>query len=343
MAISKRLDEKLARIHADPAKSKDFMICDAKDPDMGGGVGYPGPINGADGKPTGRYFSRAQFLQQIRDIVKQDIVDVMLMSVSNAHHLVIEERLFDGSGMTPAIRANDTTDIWGPRGSRYAETPSLPFRTPVIEHAMYGRIDAPAGSPVIGTGLGLYSVTFMNDSEIDTRSLAAFRDFRIEAERKGFRYFLEVFNPNVDARLSDEVGRYVNDCIIRCLAGVPAPARPLFLKMAYNGPRALDELVEHDPHLVPGILGGGAGTTRDCLELVHKAKKHGGRLVLFGRKIRLAEDPLALIALMKKVADEEVTSAEAVRVYHDGLKKAGIPALRAPEKDSEITEAVLKA
>jgi len=48
-----------------------------------------------------------------------------------------------------------------------------------------------------GADLGLYSVTFLNDLHQGRQTLLAFKEFREEAERKNFRYFLEVFDPNV--------------------------------------------------------------------------------------------------------------------------------------------------
>ena len=36
----------------------------------------------------------------------------MLMSVSTSDVLAVRERLFETSPITPAIRANDTSDIW---------------------------------------------------------------------------------------------------------------------------------------------------------------------------------------------------------------------------------------
>ena len=42
----------------------------------------------------------------------QDQVDIMLMSACTNEMLVIHERLFDHSPVTPAARTNDTTDIW---------------------------------------------------------------------------------------------------------------------------------------------------------------------------------------------------------------------------------------
>jgi hypothetical protein len=41
--------------------------------------------------------------------------------------------------------------------------------------------------------------------------------------------------------------------------------RPVFLKIAYHGPTAMEELASYDPHLVPGILGGSSGTTYDAI------------------------------------------------------------------------------
>ena len=39
-----------------------------------------------------------------------------------------------------------------------------------------------------------------------------------------------------------QMGDYVNDCIIKAIAGQTKDERPLFLKIAYNGPKAMEEL-----------------------------------------------------------------------------------------------------
>jgi hypothetical protein len=341
--MARRLDEKLARIQEDPSGSREFMICDAKDGDMSGGMQSPGPAYDDQGRPTGRFKTRADHLDQIRAIVRQDIVDLMLVSAWALEQLAMRERLFEGSAVTPAARMNDTTDIWKPRGSSYATHPARAFATPSIDHVMYGRLDPEPDDPVVGADIGLWALTFNDDIDQDLRSLEAFREFRIEAERKRFRYFLEVFNPNVAGAVKpEEVGSFVNDCLTRCLAGMPSAARPLFLKVAYNGPRALEELVAYDPSLVVGILGGGAGTTRDTFELLHQVRRHGARLVLFGRKINLAEDPLAIVALMRRIADGGIGPEEAVRAYHGELQQAGLRPLRPLEDDLRVTEPVLQ-
>jgi hypothetical protein len=134
----------------------------------------------------------------------------------------------------------------------------------------------------------------------------------------------------------------VNDCILLCLAGVTKADRPQFLKIVYNGPRALEELASFDPSLVIGVLGGGAGTTRDAFELLQQAERHGARVALFGRKINLAESPLAIIALMRGVIEGALTPAEAVRSYHAELKKRGLTPTRLLEDDLIVTELALK-
>jgi hypothetical protein len=323
-----RLDDKLARIHSGAYKRSDFIIADAKDPDMGPGLHAVGPAT----KNGEQHFkTRAEFLDSIEEIVKQDVVDIMLTSVSNLEKLV-KRNVFAGSGVKPVIRANDTTDVWRHRGASFHHQPSQPFRSASLKHV----------KPL--TDLGLYSVTFTNDIDADIASLEAFREFRADAEANGFSYFLEVFNPNVERGLTPEtMPQFVNDAIIRCLAGLTEAERPKFLKIAYNGPRALEELASFDPDLVVGVLGGGAGTTRDCFELIHQAEKYGARVALFGRKINLAESPLDVVRLMRAVADGAISPSEAVKDYHAALEKQGLKPTREIAVDSAITETVLKS
>lgn len=338
--MTKRLDEKLERIRRDPGGAKDFIIADAKDADMAFGVAAPGPARDEKtGEALNRWKTLEEFRQQIRDIIEQDIVDVMLLSASNVEQLAIREGLFTGSAITPAARANDTTDIWVVRGGCYPKQPSRPFRSATIDHIKYGHLEDDHSRPVSGADLGLYSMTFANDLEHDLKTLEAFQAFRVEAEKKRFRYFLEVFNPNVDTGLEPEkVGAFLNDHIARCLAGVTEAGRPLFLKIPYNGPEAMEELVAYDPNLVVGILGGSAGTTLDAFQLIHDAKKHGARVSLFGRKINLSEHPLSFIECLRHVADEEMTPKDAVKKYHDALERLGIAPLRALADDLELTD-----
>lgn len=337
-----RLDEKLARIRAGNYTPKDFIIADAKDGDMGSGVTAAAPEWNPDGTIRRRR-TRSEFLDQIEAIVRADLVDIMLVSASNLE-LLHERGAFADGRVKPAIRANDTTDCWGGvRHNRYTSQPSQPFRTANLARVMYGTARPVSGSPIVGTDLGLYSVTFLNDVDRDLAALQAFRAFRDEAADVGFKYFFEVFNPNVDAGFSlAEKGEYVNDSILRALAGVVKADRPQFLKMPFNGPRALEELCTFDPDLVVGVLGGGAGTTRDTFELIAQAERHGARLALFGRKINLAEHQETIIRMMRRVAEREIAPGEAVRAYHAELAKLGIRPHRSLEEDLVVTEVPLQ-
>ena len=336
-----RLDEKLARIRAGKYTRADFIIADAKDGDMGPSMTSTGPKRAKDGSFT-RHHTRPEFLQNIRAIIDQAVVDIMLVSASNLEALH-EAGAFHKSVVKPAIRANDTTDIWVVRGAGYSKLPSRPFRSANLARVMHGGLDASPEVAVTGTDLGLYSITFNNDLDRDYASLEAFSAFREDAARNGFKYFLEVFNPNVATGIDPEqLPFYVNDCMMRCLAGVTKADRPQFLKIPFNGARALDELASYDPSVIVGILGGGAGTTRDCFELLNQAEKYGARVALFGRKINLAEDPLAMVSFMREVAGGNIAPAEAVKAYHASLASNGIKPLRDLAADNEITEKVLK-
>lgn len=339
--VAKSLDQKLAAIHADPSGSREFIIADAKDADMAFGLAAPGrsPEHHAG---EGRFRTLEEYRQQIRDIVHQGVVDIMLMSTSTSDALVLGERLFDNSHITPAVRANDTTDIWVARGASYVAEASRPFRTALLDHAQCGHVDCAPEERTRGANLGLYSVTFNNRLDEDQASLEAYRVFREEAERKGFRHFLEVFDPNAPQGLSPEqVPTFVNDNIARALAGVAGPGRPLFLKVVYHGPRAMEDLVAYDPHLIVGILGGAAGTTYDAFKLIAEAQKYGARVALFGRKINSAESPLAFVQFLRLIVEGAITPEDAVPAYHAVLAKLTIKPARSLADDSVLQTAVM--
>src|SRR5260370_20256733 len=188
----KSLDRKLAAIHADPSGCREFILADAKDADMAFGVGAPGlSPERRDGEQ--RFRTLDEYREQIRQIARSELVDIMLMSASTSEVLTIGERLFDGSPVTPAARANDTTDIHILRGGSLHESAARPFRTAALDHIQCGHLDCPPGERTPGADLRLYSLTFHNDVDLDRQTLEHFKLFREEAERKGFRYFLEVF------------------------------------------------------------------------------------------------------------------------------------------------------
>src|SRR5205807_8714760 len=132
---------------------------------------------------------------------------------------------------------------------------------------------------------------------------------------------------------ASKIPEFINDVIVRTVGGVTSKGRPLFLKMVYHGPKAMEELVHYDPHLVVGILGGGAGTTYDAFKLLSEAKKYGARGALFGRKINNAESQLAFIRFLRHIADGDITAEEAVKAYHGVLQKLGVRPQRSLEQD----------
>ena len=331
--MEKSLDRKIARILADRS-CRDFIIADAKDADMAFGLSAPGksPEHHAH---EARFRTLDEYRQLMREIIHQGLVDIMLMSASSNEVLNLRERVFDGSHITPAVRANDTSDIWLAAGSgRYGTQPSTPFRTATIDHIMCGKLECAPGERKLGADLGLYSVTFNNDVAVDHKTLEAYSAFRLEAEQKGFRHFLEVFDPNaVGDHPPADVGRFVNDHIARTLAGVTSSGRPIFLKIPYHGPAAMESLATYDKSLVVGILGGSSGTTFDAYHMLWEAKKYGARVALFGRKINNAENQLSFVKYLRAVADDELGPEEAVRAYHGDLQKLGITPYRPLEED----------
>ena len=326
--MTKRYTEKLARLRAGMGRKGDYMIADAKDSDVTGGVPATGPRRDASGQIVGAR-TRPEFLDQIRKVIDQDVVDIMLTSAGNMDVLA-SGGAFDGRAIQPAFRANETTCVWANiRHAGYAKTPSRPYRGADLAFA-------PAK-------LCLYSLTFNNDTEADARALEAYATFRRDARAAGVKHFLEVFNPNVpDAVGSAEMGAYVTDCIIRLMSSLTSTERPEFLKVAYNGPKAMEELAGHDPSMVVGVLGGAGATHRDTFELIAQSERYGARLALFGRKINQAEDQCHLIQWMRAVADGKVTPEAAVKGYHADLETLGLRPDRTLANDLQITADVLR-
>jgi hypothetical protein len=334
----KSLDRKLVRLLADPGCG-DFILADAKDADMAFGLAAPGLHRGGD-PARGPYRTMADYLAAIRELVAQGLVDIMLMSAGTCERLAIDEGLFADSAVTPAVRMNDTTDIWLAAGTgSYSRQPALPFSTTTIGQARTGRVDGTG--PARGADLGLFSLTLNDDALLDRDMLTAYREFRIDAERQGFRHFLEVFFPNAIGRIpgrSDadrprDVARFLADHVVRGLAGVPRAGRPVFLKIPYLGPEVTEQLAAYDRSLIVGILGGGAGTTHDAFGLLEDARRHGARVALFGRKINAAEHQPSFVRILRHVADGDLAAAEGVRAYHADLGRLGIQPERSLDAD----------
>jgi hypothetical protein len=331
----KSLDDKLNKLRGQ-SNCREFILADAKDADMAWGTTSPGvPYPPRKDRPR---VSLPEYLDQMREITRSGYIDILLASTSTLSVLAHREKLFENSLVTPAIRANDTTDIWLARGAAYRFEPSRPFRTTFLREAQFGSLTSQSPGKAV-VNLGLYSITFNNVLDSDLLSLHEFRDFRADAASCGFEYFLEVFAPNVeDSGMPKEtIPFFVNDSITRALAGVARTQWPKFLKIPYFGPEPMEELASYDPELVVGILGGGAGTTYDAFKQISEAKKYGARAAIYGRKIKEAEHPLTMAYFLRAVADEQISAEEAVRAYHGKLQELRIQSRRKLEDDLQLT------
>ncbi len=202
---------------------------------------------------------------------------------------------------------------------------------------MCGKVRCEQAERRLGADLGLYSVTFNNDVALDHATLAAYKAFREEAAAKGFRHFLEVFDPNALRTPVPDLGRFINDMIVRALAGVAGKARPLFLKIVYHGPAAMEQLVAYDSRLVVGILGGASGTTLDAFQQLWEAKKYGARVALYGRMINNSEHQGAFIEHLRAVADDQTAAGRGGALLSCGPGAAGHRPYRSLEDDLQAT------
>src|SRR5512147_181716 len=103
----KSLDAKLADVKKNPS-SRAFILADAKDADMAFGVRAPGPrvyLAARGGRPANfspevwtrdefGYRNLPEFLDIIREVTQQGLVDIMLMSAYVNDLLAVKEGLF---------------------------------------------------------------------------------------------------------------------------------------------------------------------------------------------------------------------------------------------------------
>ena len=125
--------------------------------------------------------------------------------------------------------------------------------------------------------------------------------------------------------------------IVRTLAGVVGKERPLFLKIVYHGPAAMEQLAGYDSRLIVGILGGSSGTALDAFQQLWEAKKYGARVALYGRMINNSEHQLTFIEHLRALADGNLEPQEAVRSYHGALARLKIQPYRSLEDDLQLT------
>ena len=299
---------------------------------MAFGVTAPGPVAGRRrAAGPGRYRTRAAYLDAMRALVAQGELDILLTSASNGERLAADGSLDDE--VTLAVRANDTTDIWNHRGSSYTDAPSRPFRTADL---------AASGRSATWCSTRSRSTTTSTATSPPSRPTRAFRR---EAAERGHAALPRGLQPQRAGRPGSRRRRGVRQRLRSCARWRASPAahRPLFLKMPYNGADALAELVEHDPSVVVGILGGSAGTTRDTFELLHRAaaaRRPGGAV--------RAQDPARGVAAGPRRPDAPGAARRAL----PRRRRARLPrragqgrdhALPPLQDDLEVTDPVLRS
>ena len=160
--MNKSLETKLQKIKKQIYKPKDFIIADAKDGDMAMGIVTPGPKRDSKGKILKSFKKLNDYKQAMISMSKSNLVDIMLMSASTGEEL-IKKKIFINSKVTPAIRMNDTTDIWLMRNGNYRSTYPRPFRSARLK------------SVSKFANLGLFSMTFSKSLKHDLEMLNFWR------------------------------------------------------------------------------------------------------------------------------------------------------------------------
>ena len=159
--MKKSLDKIILRIKNNKYSPRDFIIADDKDGVIAMGITTPGSKRNENGKVLKGYKKLVDYKNAMILMTKSNLVDIMLMSASVGEDLV-KRNLFKNSSITPAIRMNDTTDIWLMRNGNYRKTYPRPFRSAQINKV----------SKLVNHGL--FSVTFSNNVEYDLAMLNAY-------------------------------------------------------------------------------------------------------------------------------------------------------------------------
>jgi hypothetical protein len=275
------------------------------------------------GQSGSSYRTHPEFVQLIRDIVKQEMVDAVLMTPADAELLASMECLFQESPVTPLVRMNAETGIWSPRYGRYRAAPSVPFQTvPLGETDWCDSLIRTATGTCCVTA-GLYSITLNNKVAADHRTMSAYLTFAREVGKtENFHHILEVFPPNVKLPDMDqeEVASYTADSIVRIMNHLTRKQRPLLIKTQYLSAAIWKELTGFDPELVIGALGGSYMNAETTLDLACRVIRDGGGAVLFGRPVFMEKDPPGLCRAIRAVIDGEMSPAQALDTYWKGLK-----------------------
>ena len=281
--MEKSLDRKIARILADPS-CRDFILADAKDADMAFGLAAPG-------RSPEHHAGEARF-RTLGRVPPTDARD--RRPRAGGHHADERQHERDADDQGAAVRP-EPGHAGGPRQRhdrhlagrrqrtlRAAAVAALPHGDdrphPVRQGGVRSRPSA-AWGPTWGS-IPSRSTTTSSWTDRTPGSLPGVphrgRGQGLPPFPGGLRSERPRKQPPAD------LARFINDNIVRALAGVTSRGRPLFLKIVYHGPAAMEALARYDRSLVIGILGGSAGTTFDAFHMLWEAKKYGAA----GRPLR---------------------------------------------------------
>ena len=235
--------------------------------------------------------SLADYRDQMREIVRQGLVDIMLMSVSTSEVLTVKERLFEDSAVTPAVRVNDSTDIHlmaaaapTPRSRRCRSQPRRSPQAvraggvgprPLLDHAEQRRDARPRDAP------GLPHVSPRGRAAGAAPLPRGLRPQRARRPPAGGRWTIP--------QRARSRGRWpacpaaLGRCSSSCRTTDRGRWRSWWLRPASGAGSARRRLRHHPRRLPPA--GGGA--------------RHGARAALFGRKINASEHQLTFVRYLR--------------------------------------------
>ena len=247
------------------------------------------------------------------------------------------ERLFDNSHVTPAVRANDTSDIFIVRGCVYRERagPAVPLGDARPHPMRPRRLRARRAARSARTWACTASRSTTSWTTT-SRTLERFHAVPRGGRAQGIPPLPRSLRPEHARALSTRhvLPHFINDMIARTLAGVGAgraAAVPQDRLSRPEGDGGAGPLRSAPGRRHPRRVG--AARRYDAFKLLAEAQKYGASVALYGRKINNAENQLAFVEFLRLIVDGVIAPEEAVKAYHAVLGKLGIRPHRSLEDD----------
>lgn len=302
--MQKSLQRKWLALHAKPSRPDIFVLGDAKESDLAL-RGLPPAIARSLERPDANfpYSSREAWLDQLRELLEDSLLDMILVSPELAREVAGKGGIFDHSPVSAAVRS--VPGHWMPPPA------------------------AVESGPVDGGPLPVFGVGYCRDRAIDARELDQYENFRRRAGAARTRHLLELYpSCGCDGGPPKRVDDVLADRLLHSILEVSPTARPAMIHAPYYGPRLMEQIVACLPGIPVGIVGGAAGTTFDAFSLLVEAARHGARGALFGRRIAAAEHQPSFVRFLDYLSKGEVSPVEAVHAYHGVLQALGIRPFR---------------